>query len=72
MTRDHSISPTASPNLNPIVLPCTVECKLFFGSGNEFQISGFNWVAVKELKLSYYIGETVFFHIYIYIPIMVT
>ena len=25
------------------------------------------WVAVKELKLSYYIGETLLFTIYIYI-----
>ena len=24
------------------------------------------WVAVKELKFSYYIGETLFFYIYIY------
>ena len=31
---------------------------------------GLNWVAVKELKLSYYIGETLLFTIYI--PIMVT
>ena len=30
------------------------------------------WVAVKELKLSYYIGGTLSFTIYIYIPIMVT
>ena len=29
-----------------------------------------NWVAVKELKLSYHIGETLLFTIYI--PIMVT
>ena len=29
-------------------------------------------VAVKELKLSYYIGETLLLTIYIYIPIMVT
>ena len=29
-----------------------------------------NWVAVKELELSYYIGETLLFTIYI--PIMVT
>ena len=28
-----------------------------------------NWVAVKELKLSYYIGETLLFTIYIYIYI---
>ena len=28
------------------------------------------WVAVKELKLSYFIGETLLFTIYI--PIMVT
>ena len=27
---------------------------------------GNNWVAVKELKLSYYIGETLLFTIYIY------
>ena len=32
-----------------------------------------DWVAVKELKLSYYVGETLLFTIYIYtyIPIMV-
>ena len=29
------------------------------------------WVAVKELKLSYYIGEA-YYLLYIYIPIMVT
>ena len=31
----------------------------------------FDWVAVKELKLSYYIGETLDL-LYICIPIMVT
>ena len=36
------------------------------------EASGFDWVAVKELKLSYYIGETLLFTIYIYTPIMVT
>ena len=30
------------------------------------------WVAVKELKLSYYIGETLLFTIYIYTPNIVT
>ena len=30
---------------------------------------GLDWVAVKELSLSYHIGETVLFSIYIYIYI---
>ena len=30
----------------------------------SFAAHGFDWVAVKELKLSYYIGETLLFTIY--------
>ena len=32
-------------------------------------VRGIYWVAVKDLKLSYYIGETLLFTIYIYIYI---
>ena len=39
-------------------------------SRKGIHIESLNWVAVKELKLSYYIGETLLFNIYI--PIMVT
>ena len=31
-----------------------------------------SWDAVKEFKLSYHIGETLLFTLYIYIPSMVT
>ena len=31
-----------------------------------------NWVAFKEVKLSYYIGETLLYILSLYIPIMVT
>ena len=36
--------------------------------GLGLEVWGLGWVAVKELKLSYYIGETLLFTI----PIMVT
>ena len=35
-----------------------------WGLGFAGDIAGINWVAVKELKLSYYIGETLLFTIY--------
>ena len=34
-----------------------------FGSGFKLKVEEY-WVAVKELKLSYYIGETLLFTIY--------
>ena len=42
-----------------------------WGLGFAGDIAGINWVAVKELKLSYYIGETLLFTV-LYIPLMVT
>ena len=36
----------------------------FEGSLHTSRILTLNWVAVKELKLSYYIGETLLFTIY--------
>ena len=37
--------------------------------GSWLLIMGLGWVAVKGLNLSYYIGETLLFTIYIYIYI---
>ena len=49
-------------------LPGRAEVRLDgFGSGLGLRAWGLGWVAVKELKLSYYIGETLLFTIYIYI-----
>ena len=36
-------------------------------AGSANRNHGSTWVAVKELKLSYYIGETLIFNIHIYI-----
>ena len=38
-------------------------CREFYKDSNR-AYSGLDWLAVKELKLSYYIGETLLFTIY--------
>ena len=54
---------TATPGfLNAKIQAPNKACLLL--SRNSVAISGFHWVAVKELKLSYYIGETLLFTIY--------
>ena len=49
-----------------------VTASLPWSSIRDRTMASKSWVAVKDLELGYYIGETIFITIYIYIPIKVT
>ena len=67
-----AVPPDSFPTFR--LIPCSARCAYqSLGPGKILpKMAASIWVEVKELKLRYYIGETLFFTIYIYIPIMVT
>ena len=51
-------------NINIAALVASMSAAISFFASTAFLCTGKDWVAVKELKLSYYIGETLLFTTY--------